>query len=172
LEKKLGKNRRITSDEKERRLRSLEGLASKKIQLDSRFQNTPASSSRNQLLETAQRTKLFDDDDDDDQPIIDANTSVETFRGEQQQIIRQQDDSLDALSKVISRQKHIAIRIGNEVENQNEILDDLATQMENTGSRVNSSTRNAEDVVDKDSTFGYWIVIISLFVAIVIIGIL
>ncbi|KAG5677181.1 hypothetical protein PVAND_006962 [Polypedilum vanderplanki] len=169
----LAKNRKVTSDEKERRMRILEGLATKKIQLDSRFQNTPSSSSRAKLFETAKRNNPFnDDDDDDDRPILDTNTSIEVFRDEQQQIIRQQDDSLESLSKVISRQKNIAIRIGTEVDNQNDIIDNIAEQMDRTSTRVSSSTRNVEDVAAKDSTFGYWIVIISLFVAIIIVGIL
>lgn len=109
LVKKLERStRNITADEKDRRRRNLEQIASKKQKLDARFQNTASSSSRNQLFETAKKNKLFDDDDDD-QPIIVDNesTSVETFRVEQKQIIKQQDDSLDALSKVISRQRVI-----------------------------------------------------------------
>lgn len=168
LQRKLQQqSTKITSDEYERRKRQLERLDTVKFQLDSRFKETAASSSRARLLETSNRNIIADDD-----PILDTSTSIDTFRSEQQQIIRQQDDSLEALSKVISRQKNIAIRIGSEVDTQNDILDNLTTQMDNVGTRVSSTTQNVNHVADKDSTYGYWMVIILLFVAIVIILIL
>lgn len=90
----------------------------------------------------AQRKELFDngrpnywtgeksllDDDDDDEPIADfggqqaSNShvpSVEDLRKQQVRIIEDQNEGLDALSKVISRQKHLALRIGDEVDEQN-----------------------------------------------------
>jgi syntaxin 8 len=73
---------------------------------------------------------------------------------------------------VIARQKKLAMRIGNEIEDQNEIIDNIAVQMDHTSDRVNSETRNVESVSARDSTWGYWIVIISLFVAIIVVGIL
>jgi syntaxin 8 len=165
--------RKVTEDERERRFRELEVLGSKKIKLDSRFQNITSSSSRNQLFDAANRNKLFDDDDEDEDPIIDnRGSSVETYRAEQQQILRQQDNSLDALSQVIARQKNIAIRIGDEVENQNDIIDNLAEQMDSTNSRTNAVTRNVSVAADRDSTFGYWVVIVSLFVVIIVLAIL
>ena len=170
LERKLqvlGRQGKVTSDELERRTRQLEQIASKKVQIDSRFRNASASSSRNQLLQTATRNDIPDDD-----PILDPEVPVEVFRQEQQQIIRQQDDSLESLSKVISRQKNIALRIGNEVDTQNDIIDNIADQMDTMHSRVSSTTRNVENVADKDSTYGYWMIIIILLVAIIIIGIL
>ncbi|CAG9800198.1 unnamed protein product [Chironomus riparius] len=170
LERKLqvlGRQGKVTSDELERRTRQLEQIASKKVQIDSRFRNASASSSRNQLFQTAARNNISDDD-----PILNPEVPVEVFRQEQQQIIRQQDDSLESLSKVISRQKNIAIRIGNEVDTQNDIIDNIADQMDTMHSRVSSTTQNVENVADKDSTFGYWMVIIILLVAIIIIGIL
>lgn len=170
LERKLqvlGRQGKVTSDELERRTRQLEQIASKKVQIDSRFRNVSTSSSRNQLFQTAAKNEISDDD-----PILNSDVPVEVFRQEQQQIIRQQDDSLESLSKVISRQKNIAIRIGNEVDTQNDIIDNIADQMDTMSSRVSSTTRNVENVADKDSTYGYWMIIIILLVAIIIIGIL
>jgi syntaxin 8 len=170
LERKLqvlGRQGKITSDELERRTRQLEQIASKKVQIDTRFRGATASSSRNQLFQTAARNEIPDDD-----PILNSEVPVEVFRQEQQQIIRHQDDSLESLSKVISRQKNIALRIGNEVDQQNDIIDNIADQMDTMNSRVSSTTRTVENVADKDSTFGYWLVIVLLFVAIIIVGIL
>lgn len=152
-------------------MRQLEILASKKIQLDARFQNTPSSSSRTELFEAAgKRTNLFDDDDDD--PMLETTAPIETLRSEQTQILKEQDKGLENLSQVISRQKKLAMRIGTEIEDQNEIIDTIAVQMDHTSGRVDSETRHVEQVSSKDSTWSYWLVIIGLFVAIILVGIL
>lgn len=145
-------------------------LASKKVQLDQRFQNTPASSSRQQLFDatSGRQGQLFDDEDD---PMLE-NVDVEALRNDQTQILKEQDQGLENLSQVIARQKNMAIRIGNEIEDQNDIIDNIAVQMDSTVDRVNSETRHVEQVSQKDSTWSYWIIIISLFVAIIVVGIL
>lgn len=45
--------------------------------------------------------------------------TVEKLRQKQTQILNDQDEGLENLSKIISRQKQLAIRIGDEVEIQN-----------------------------------------------------
>lgn len=123
----LGKNRSITIAERERRQRQLEHLASKKVQLDLRFQNTPGSSSRTELLaKVGKNAKLFEDDEDE--PILNS-TPIETLRHEQTQILKEQDKGLESLSQVIARQKKLALRIGTEIEDQNEIIDNIAVQV-------------------------------------------
>lgn len=174
LDKKLqllGRKRTITEQEGERRLRQLELLATKKVQLDARFQNTPGSSSRAQLLAAAGRNSNPFDEDDSDEPMLD-NVNVEALRSEQTQLLKQQDTGLENLAQVISRQKDIAIRIGTEIEGQNEIIDNIAEQMDNTAERVNAETRHVERVHEKDSTWSYWLIILCLFLAIVLVGIL
>lgn len=167
--KAMTKSRSITDQESERRLRQLEVLASKKVQLDQRFQNTPASSSRQQLFDASGRQgQLFEDED---VPMLE-NIDVEALRNDQTQILKEQDQGLENLSQVIARQKNMAIRIGNEIEDQNEIIGTIAEQMDSTVDRVNSETRHVEQVSGKDSTWSYWIIIISLFVAIIVVGIL
>jgi syntaxin 8 len=171
LNKKLGKIRSLTDQERERRVRQLEVLASKKVQLDSRFQNTPGSSARTQLFEASSRNpRLFDDDEDE--AILANNAPIETIQAEKEQILVEQDRGLDNLAKAISRQKHIAIRIGSEIEDQNTIIDDIANQMDHTANRVNRETRHVDEVTSKDSTWSLWLIILSLFVAIIVVGIL
>jgi syntaxin 8 len=127
LGKKLKTQKGLTSDERERRTRTLENLASKKVQLESRFQNTPGSSSRSQLFDRNQ--KLFDEDPDDE-PML-STAPIETLKSEQKQILKEQDKGLDNLSQVI-----------------------------------------VQNISDRDSTWSYWLVIICLFIAIVLVGIL
>lgn len=96
-------------------------MASRKVQLDARFQNFPGSATRAELLTDSSST--FNNEPDHE--ILSSNTtnSVEAYRQEQKQMLKQQDQGLENLSKVISRQKHLAMSIGNELEDQNEILD-------------------------------------------------
>lgn len=147
--------------------RELEVLASRKVQLDSRFQNFPGSATRAELLANSS-TSHHDDQMLGSQP----PTSIEAYRQEQKQILQNQDEGLENLSKVISRQKQLAMTIGNELEDQNGILDNIADQMDNNDTRLQRETSNIGDVTVQDSTCGYWIVIISLFVAIIIVGII
>ncbi|CRK96234.1 CLUMA_CG009661, isoform A [Clunio marinus] len=163
----------ITEQERERRMRQLEVLASKKVQLDSRFQNTSSASTRNQLFEVSgsSSTRITNPFDDDD-PILENNVPIDSLRSEQTQIIKEQDKGLENLSQVISRQKKLAMRIGTEIEDQSEIIDNITVQMDHTSDRVNNETRHVERVSEHDSTWSYWVVIISLFVAIIIVGIL
>jgi syntaxin 8 len=170
LNRKLKQHRELTEDERERRSRQLEVLSSKKVQLEARFQNTPGNSTRSQLFQAADKNhKLFDDDEDDQ--MLNA-APIETLRNEQTQILKQQDQGLENLSQVIARQKKLAMRIGTEIEDQNGIIDNIAVQMDHTSDRVNNETRHVERVTEKDSTMSYWLVIIGLFIAIVIVGIL
>lgn len=69
-----------------------------------------------------------DDDDDDDEPIADFRpkpsssyeaTTVDDLRKHQSRILEDQNEGLEALSKVISRQKNLALRIGDEFDEQN-----------------------------------------------------
>ncbi|XP_044531146.1 syntaxin-8 [Gracilinanus agilis] len=73
------------------------------------------------------------------------------LRQQQQKIIQEQDAGLDALSSIISRQKQMGQEIGNELDEQNEIIDDLANLVENTDERLCNQTRRVK-MVDKKST--------------------
>lgn len=84
---------------------------------------------RKQLLgeETKSTSYWQDDDDDDDEPLADfrptssgsREPTVDDLRKQQTKILENQNEGLEALSKVISRQKHLAIRIGDEFDEQN-----------------------------------------------------
>lgn len=173
-------------------------LQSKLVHLQTQFTNAPSQESREQLFRSspyvASGSKLWDDDGDDDVPIqaIGNNASVHDLRRQQTKILEDQNEGLEQLSKVIARQKNLALRIGDEVEVQNgiildywkingffflnsnilsfaDILDDIAVSMENTDSRVHSETRHIGVITDGGSTKGYWITIILLFIAILIV---
>uniref|UniRef100_A0A8B9N8M4 Syntaxin-8 n=1 Tax=Accipiter nisus TaxID=211598 RepID=A0A8B9N8M4_9AVES len=73
------------------------------------------------------------------------------LRQQQRRIIEEQDAGLDALSSIISRQKQMGQEIGNELDEQNEIIDDLTNLVENTDDKLRNQTRHVK-LVDKKST--------------------
>lgn len=125
-----------TTQEAERRQRQVETLASQCVRLETQFMSADKNDNdRNELLNNG-RPKYCqggnlnndDDDDDDDEPIADFRpkplasyqpATVDDIRKQQNRILDDQNEGLEALSKVISRQKNLAIRIGDEFDDQN-----------------------------------------------------
>ncbi|CAD7002909.1 unnamed protein product [Ceratitis capitata] len=101
-------------------------------------------------------------------PITDDINDVNTLKQRQIDILERQNRGLEVLSQTISRQRNLASQLGQEVENQNDILDNLADTMERVDARVHVETGNIGEINRKDSTWGYWLIIILLFIAIVI----
>ncbi|XP_014089471.2 syntaxin-8 [Bactrocera oleae] len=100
------------------------------------------------------------------------DSDVNALKQRQIDILENQNRGLEVLSQTISRQRNIASQLGNEVENQNDILDNLANTMDRVDARVHVETGNIGDINRRDSTWGYWLVIIILFVAIVIVAVI
>lgn len=163
----------LTSAEAERRQRQVEALQSKHVQLQKQFSAVEASAERASLFASGSN-RLFDDDDDDAALIRpESSYTVTDLRAQQTRILEDQNEGLEALSKVISRQKVLASQIGTEVDLHNEILDDIADTMETTDSRLNRETRQIGAVTEQDSsTRGYWVLIGLLALAIVLVSIL
>ncbi|XP_037663852.1 syntaxin-8 isoform X4 [Choloepus didactylus] len=90
---------------------------------------------------------------------------------QQQRIIQEQDAGLDALSSIISRQKQMGQEIGNELDEQNEIIDDLANLVENTDEKLRTETRRVNVVDRKSTSCGMIVVILLLLVAIVVVAV-
>ncbi|XP_040293459.1 syntaxin-8 [Bufo bufo] len=96
---------------------------------------------------------------------------VGELRQQQQRMIAVQDAGLDALSSVIARQKQMGYDIGNELEEQNEIIDDLANLVENTDSKVRNQTRHVKLVDKKSGSCAMMVVIVLLLIAIVVVAV-
>ncbi|KAM5215170.1 syntaxin-8 isoform 2-T2 [Hipposideros larvatus] len=93
------------------------------------------------------------------------------IRQQQQKIIQEQDAGLDALSSIISRQKQMGQEIGNELDEQNEIIDDLTNLVENTDEKLRTETRRVNLVDRKSTSCGMIMVILLLLVAIVVVAV-
>ncbi|XP_032676423.1 syntaxin-8 isoform X3 [Odontomachus brunneus] len=167
----------ITFEEAERRTRQVEQLQSRDIQLQQLYdpRTKDYASSRASLLKSGSSafadggTTSWAADEDDERP-LDVHVTVSDLMSHQEQVLKEQDKGLDELCKVIARQKEIGQTISNEVNHQNEIIDDLADHMERTDESLVNKTQQVRTIHSKDRTLGYWVVIVLLFVAIVVLA--
>lgn len=168
------KSKTITVEEAERRIRQIEILESRDVQLQKLYDartNDYMSSRRNLFTSGVSAfadggTTSWAADDDDDKP-LDTQVSVNDLITTQDKILQEQDKGLEELCKVIARQKEIGQTISNEVDHQNEIIDNLANHMDRTDESLINKTRQVQTISFKDRTCGYWIVIIFLFICII-----
>lgn len=186
LQSKLKQPYSLTVEEAERRQRLVETLLSLHIQLRQRFNSRSlmdndggpqsvfnSTGDRERLLSSTAAfqpvsTTGWASDDDDasvSQPLL-HEASVSDLKYDHKRLLRDQDDNLERLSKVISRQKDISVTIGSEIDLQNEIVDDLADRMERTNVAIERETAHVSVITRKDSTWGYWMIILLLFFAI------
>ncbi|KAK6300531.1 LOW QUALITY PROTEIN: syntaxin-8 [Coregonus clupeaformis] len=93
------------------------------------------------------------------------------IKQQQQRIIEVQDAGLDALAAVITRQKLMGQDIGNELDEQNEIIDDLTHLVDKTDDRIRNETRRVKLVETKSASCGMLVVIVLLLIAIVVVAV-
>lgn len=89
---------------------------------------------------------------------------------QQEQIIRQQDEGLEALRKSIARQKQVGLTIGEELDDQNEMLDDLNEGVDNTNRRLTRETQHVVRVTEKAKAGGMFCCIVLLILAIIVVA--
>lgn len=161
--------RLTTLDETERRLRQIELLQSKGVQMEKMFNehNLNLNQNRTNLLGA---TASWESDDEELAGGETSKLTVEQLRGQQKQMLQDQEKGLDDLSKIISKQKNIAQTISNEVDLQNDIIDDLGDHIDRTDVRVTNETHVIGTISRKDNTCIYWIIIILLFIVIIVIA--
>lgn len=172
------KSRTITKEEAERRMRQIEQLQSKHVQLQRLYGSRTKSflSSCSNLLRPG--TSAFVDmgttswaiDEDDDDKLIDVQISTKDLKNYQEKALQEQEKGLEELCTVIGRQKEIGQNISNEVSHQNEIIDSLADHMDRTDQSLVNKTHQVQNISNRDHTCGYWVIIILLFISIVVVG--
>ena len=86
---------------------------------------------------------------------------------QQSQIVRQQDDQLDALSETIGRHKQIALAIDDEVTEQDALLQGLDAHVDRTGAKLRNTTRRVQRTTRKASTKCLWLIICVLFLGLI-----
>ncbi|CAL1601639.1 unnamed protein product [Knipowitschia caucasica] len=164
-------SRRITQAEADRRQNLIDDLLSREKQLNATFKGEASGTEahRSSLMtggtSAAANPWLINETEES------KGLSFGDLKQQQRQIIDAQDAGLEALAAVISRQKIMGQEIGNELDEQNEIIDDLANLVDNTDNRIRNETRRVKLIETKSATCGMWVVIVLLLVAIVTVAV-
>ena len=114
-----------------------------------RFTDSP----RSPHTEDANRVALFPYRDDPDEAVPDHsnldNAQIHTYHS---RVMAQQDEQLDALGTSVGRQRELSIQIGDELDEQGQMLDDVdghvtrhQTQLDRARNRVGNIARKAKD---------------------------
>ncbi|EEB18559.1 syntaxin-8, putative [Pediculus humanus corporis] len=165
----------LTPEEKERRQRQVEALISKQIQLEdclnkakkNRHFEPNYSKSRSELFDSKNKNSNLGESNSSKLNHSDDNyRDLDDLKAEQEKLLKEQDQGLENLLKIVSAQKQIATSINDEVEHHNEILVDIADGMERVDGRINRATDMVQVINKKESIWGYWLVAILLFIAI------
>jgi len=85
-----------------------------------------------------------------------------------QEMIQAQDRGLDDLASIIRRQRDIGIIIGNEVDEQNEIIDDVTDLAENARGRLDRQTADVIRLGEEKGTCYLWGIVGALFLVILV----
>lgn len=75
---------------------------------------------------------------------------------QQQMIIRSQDDQLDMIGSSVGVLKNMSHQIGNELEEQNLILDEFGHEMDNTESRMDTTMKKMAKVMHMSNDKRQW----------------
>lgn len=159
----------LTEGEFERRQRLIDGLNSKNIQINDAFSGKEEGGTRQALLGAdlgTHSTNVWDIEEDE----TTRDLTFEEIKEQQRMAIKEQDKGLDTLYDVVVRQKHMAANIGQELDLQNEIIDDITDHADNTRERLIKETRHVAIVDRKSGECCYWVIILVLFIAITVVA--
>ncbi|KAK6506395.1 hypothetical protein TWF506_011306 [Arthrobotrys conoides] len=94
-----------------------------------------------------------------------SNTQVLTLH---QRIIEEQDDTLDRLSESITRQRELSIQIGDELDSQGELLDDLDDGVDRAQRRMTGARKRLDTFARKAKDNGSMVTIVVLIIVLVL----
>lgn len=87
---------------------------------------------------------------------------IEDTHQQQQLIIRTQDDNMDLISKSVGSLKNMSQQIGNELDEQNVMLDDFHQEMDHTESRMDVTMKKMAKVMHMSNDKRQWCAIFVL----------
>ncbi|KAM7355648.1 syntaxin 8 [Cochliomyia hominivorax] len=166
------KNKTVDNEELKRRQQLLDALQIQRQQLQTKYNDSELKDRSALLQNPTTSSNTNEEEDSDAAPIIDTH-DVQTLKQQHIDLLEEQNRGLETLSQTISRQRHLATQLGQEVEDQNDILDNLANTIERVETGVGLETRNIGLINRRDSsTWCYWVIIFSLLVIIIIVAVL
>jgi syntaxin 8 len=101
---------------------------------------------------------------------IEPISSPDELKQMTKQLKLEQDKGLDVLDEIITRQKGLVAGIGNQIDVQNQLIDDIGDNMDSTHVKLVRTTRNVERVSRKSNSCCYWVIIVLLLIAIVVVA--
>jgi len=139
-----------------------------------RFRDNPSTDS----LDDANRAALFparytDEDPSSTTPDPTAEMSNQQIHQYHQQVLQEQDDQLDTLSESIGRQRHLSMQIGDELEGQVALLDEVDRSVDRHQSRLDIAKRRLKVVGAKaKANWGMTTIIVLIVILVLLIAIL
>ncbi len=86
----------------------------------------------------------------------------------QQMLLRKQDESLDELSGAVTRLGQVGLTIGEELQIQADLLEEMEYEVDDTQSRLKQARRKLEKVIKKSGTKGQCTIICVLTLLLII----
>ncbi len=119
-----------------------------------RFRDNPSQESLNDIEDEANRTALFpshytdaaDQESRARTPDPTNDMSNQQIHAYHQQVIAEQDDQLDRLGESIGRQRHLAMQVGDELEGQVALLDEVDRGVDRHQGRLDGAKRRLKGV--------------------------
>ena len=139
-----------------------------------RFRDNPSTDS----LDDPNRAALFPSQYTDDEarsttPDPTAEMSNQQIHQYHQQVLQEQDDQLDTLGESIGRQRHLSMQIGDELEGQVALLDDVDRGVDRHQSRLDGAARRLKGVGAKaKANWGVTTIIVLIVILVLLIAIL
>lgn len=139
-----------------------------------RFRDNPSTDS----LDEANRAALFpvrytDEDPGTTTPDPTAEMSNQQIHQYHQQVLQQQDDQLDTLGESIGRQRHLSMQIGDELEGQVALLDEVDRGVDRHQSRLDGAKRRLKGVGAKaKANWGITTIIVLIVILVLLIAVL
>jgi SYP6 family syntaxin len=101
--------------------------------------------------------------------VEDENSDFIRSEGERQQLLMaQQDQELDVLNQHVVRIGELGREMGQELNSQGQLLDDLGEEMEGTQTRLAAAQKKVQYVLDRAGTKGQLLIIAFLVVVLVV----
>ncbi|KAF1824087.1 snare-domain-containing protein [Dissoconium aciculare CBS 342.82] len=140
---------------------------------NARFRDEPNTEEEGDPIERANRAALFADQEryqDEPSTGID-HTSMDNqqIHDHHKQAFRDQDEQLEVLGQSIGRQRLLGIQMGNELDEQNELLDDVERGVDRHTSTLERARRRLGHVARKSKANGSWITIGILIIILILV---
>ncbi|KAK6352771.1 hypothetical protein TWF696_004773 [Orbilia brochopaga] len=123
----------------------------------------PAAASGSSALRKSSKQVRFSDSLVDTEDM--SNTQMLTLH---QRIMDEQDDTLDRLSHSIGRQRELSIQIGDELDSQGELLDDLDEGVDRASRRMTGARKRLDTFARKARDNGSLITIAVLIIVLIL----